>query len=337
MEYRKLENSDLKVSAITFGAWAAGGWMWGGTERNDAIKAIRAAHDLGVTSIDTAPIYGQGNSEEIVGEAIKKFPRDKVQILTKYGMRWDLAKGNFDFKSADTKGNKIDIYRYAGKESVIKECEDSLRRLGTDYIDLYQIHWPDLTTPIEETMGAVAKLIEQGKVRYAGVCNYNVEQLKEARKYINIVSNQVPHSMVKRNIEENVVPYCLENNVSILAYSPLERGLLTGKIKPGHVFAEGDHRAGLYFFTDENIKRTNDFLDKIKPLAAKKGATLAELVLRWTIEQPGITIALAGARNDKQSVENAAAITVNLSADEIAFINHELSMLHLNKQQLVNS
>ncbi|MCW3108379.1 MAG: aldo/keto reductase [Segetibacter sp.] len=337
MEYRKLGNSDLRISAITFGAWAAGGWMWGGTERNDAIKAIRSAHDLGVTSIDTAPIYGQGNSEEIVGEAIKDLPRNKVQILTKYGMRWDLAKGNFDFKSADTKGKQIDIYRYAGKESVIKECEDSLRRLGTDYIDLYQIHWPDLTTPIEETMEAVAQLIKQGKVRHAGVCNYNVAQLTEAREYINIVSNQVPYSMVKKDIEEDVVPYCLEHNVSILAYSPLERGLLTGKMEPGHIFQEGDHRAKLYFFTDENIKRTNAFLNKIKPLADKKGVALAELVLRWTIEQPGITIALAGARNEKQSIENAAAINVNLSADEIAFIDQELSLLHLNKQQLVNS
>ena len=332
MEYRKLGNSDLEISAICFGAWAAGGWMWGGSERKDAIKAIRAAYDLGVSSIDTAPIYGQGNSEEIAGEAIKNLPRDKVQVLTKYGMRWDLAKGNFDFKSADTKGKEIDIYRYAGKESIIKECEDSLRRLGTDYIDLYQIHWPDLTTPIEETMEAVAQLIEQGKVRHAGVCNYNVAQLKEARKYINIVSNQVPYSMVKRDIEEAVVPWCLEHTVSILAYSPLERGLLTGKIKPGHIFAAGDHRAGLYFYADENIKKTNAFLDKIQPLAAEKGVTLAQLVLRWTIEQPGITIALAGARNEKQSVENAGAIAVNLSAGEIAFINQELSLLRLNKQ-----
>ena len=235
------------------------------------------------------------------------------------------------FKSKDTKGNDIDIYRYAGKESIIKECEDSLRRLGTDYIDLYQIHWPDLTTPIEESMLAVAKLIEQGKVRYAGVCNYNVEQLKEARKYVNIVSNQVPYSMVKRDIEAEVVPYCIEQNISILAYSPMERGLLTGKMKPGHIFKEGDHRAELYFFTDENIERTDKFLDKIKPLANEKSATLAQLVLRWTIEQPGITIALAGARNEKQSVENAGALNINLSADEISFISKELSLLQLKK------
>jgi aryl-alcohol dehydrogenase-like predicted oxidoreductase len=333
MKYRKLGNADFKVSAITFGAWAAGGWMWGGTERNEAIKAIRAAYDLGVTSIDTAPIYGQGNSEEIVGEAIKNFTRDKVQLLTKYGMRWDLAKGDFAFHSADTKGKEIDIYKYAGKESIIKECEDSLRRLGTDYIDLYQIHWPDTTTPIEETMETVALLIKQGKVRYAGVCNYNVAQLQEAQKYVNIVSNQVPYSMVMRDIEKEVVPYCLEHNISILAYSPLERGLLTGKMKPGHVFAEGDHRADLYFFTGENIERTNAFLDRIRPLAVKKGVTLAQLVLRWTIEQPGITIALAGARNEKQSVENARAIDIDLSSEELAFISKELSKLQLNKKK----
>jgi aryl-alcohol dehydrogenase-like predicted oxidoreductase len=306
--------------------------MWGGTERNEAIKAIRTAYDLGVSSIDTAPIYGQGTSEEIVGEAIKDLPRDKVQILTKYGMRWDLAKGDFDVKSIGNNGREIDIYKYAGKESIIQECENSLRRLRTDYIDLYQIHWPDTSTPIEETMGTVTRLIEQGKVRYAGVCNYNVAQLKEAQQYVNIVSNQVPYSMVKRRIEEDVVPYCLEHNTSILAYSSLERGLLTGKMKPGYTFQKGDHRAGLYFFTDENIKRTGAFLDKLRPLAAEKDATLAQLVLRWTIEQPGITIALAGARNEKQSVENARALSVNLSAEELTFINQELSLLRLNKK-----
>jgi aryl-alcohol dehydrogenase-like predicted oxidoreductase len=327
-----LGNSNLEVSTITFGAWAAGGWMWGGTERKDAVSAIREAYDLGVTSIDTAPIYGQGTSEEIVGEAIKGIPREKIQILSKYGMRWDLAKGDFAFHSKDTKGNEIDIYKYAGKKSVIKECEDSLHRLGTDYIDLYQIHWPDSSTPIEITMEAVARLIEQGKIRYAGVCNYNAEQVKEAQKYVNVVSDQVPYSMVMRDIEKELVPYCLEQNISILAYSPMERGLLTGKMKPGHVFQEGDHRAGLYFFTDENIKRTDSFLEKIRPLAEEKDATIAQLVLRWTIEQPGITIALAGARNAKQSMENANAINVKLTKVEIDLFTSELNKLILVKE-----
>ncbi len=327
MKYRKLGKTDLEISVVTFGAWAAGGWMWGGTERKDAVKAIQASYDLGVTSIDTAPIYGQGLSEEIVAEAIKEIPRDKVQILTKFGMRWDLAKGDLGFKSKDNNGNDIDIYKYAGKESIIKECEDSLKRLGTDYIDLYQIHWPDSTTPIQETMEAVAKLIEQGKVRYSGVCNYNSEQMAEAEKYISLASNQVPYSMVKRDIEEDVVPYCLENNKGILAYSPLERGLLTGKMKPGYKFSEGDHRANIHFYRDENLIRTNAFLEKVKPIAASKGITSGQLVILWTLEQPGITITLVGARNTEQAIQNAKAIDAELTTEEIEVISDHLKDL----------
>ena len=324
MEYRTLGDFNLKLSAITFGAWAAGGWMWGKTDRNDAIEAIRASYEEGVTSIDTAPIYGQGDSESIVGEAIKDLPRDKVQLLTKYGMRWDLAKGNFGFKSKNNQGEDIDIYKYAGKESIIKECEDSLKRLGTDYIDLYQIHWPDITTPIQETMEAVAQLIQQGKVRHAGVCNYTAAQMEEAAQTIKLVSNQVPFSMVNRGIEEETVPYCIENNKAILAYSPLERGLLTGKMKPGYKFAEGDHRTINKFFTDESIAKTNTFLEKIKPMAESKNVTLAQLVIRWTLERPGITIALVGARNKQQAIQNAKAIEVTLTHEEIDLINLHL-------------
>lgn len=329
MKYRILGETDLNISEVTFGAWAAGGWMWGGTERGDAIRAIKASYDLGVTSIDTAPVYGQGSSEEIVGEAIKGIPRDNLQILTKYGMRWDLTKGEFGFKSKDNNGNDIDIYKYAAKESIIKECEDSLRRLGTDYIDLYQIHWPDSTTPMEETMEAVSKLIEQGKVRYAGVCNYNATLMKEAEKYIQLASDQVPYSMVNRKIESDVVPYCIDNKKAILAYSPLERGLLTGKMKPGYTFSEGDHRAMVPYFKDENIKRTNEFLEKISVLAKDKNATLGQLVIRWTLEQPGITIALVGARNAEQAIQNAKASDNSLTGDEIQFINEQLNKLEL--------
>ena len=324
MEYRKIGNSDLELSVITFGAWAAGGWMWGSTDRNDAINAIKAGYDLGVTSIDTAPIYGQGDSEEIVGDAIKGISRDKLQLLTKFGMRWDLAKGDFGFKSKNNDGKEIDIYKYAGKESVIYECEQSLKRLGTDYIDLYQIHWPDVTTSISETFEAVNRLIEQGKVRYAGVCNYNVAQLKEADQTLEIISNQIPFSMVNRGVEEETVPYCIEKNKSVLAYSPMERGLLTGKMTPDYKFEEGDHRQGNKFFSPESIEKTNAFLAKIKPLADEKNATLSQLVLRWTVERPGITIALVGARNEKQAVQNAEAINVKLNTEEIQFINSEL-------------
>lgn len=324
MEYRKLEGTDLELSTITFGAWAAGSWMWGKTERKDAVDAIRSGYEQGVTSIDTAPIYGQGASEEIVGEAIKELKREDIQILTKFGMRWDLEKGDFTFTSKDNNGQEIDIYKYAGKESVIEECENSLRRLGTDHIDLYQIHWPESTTPIDETFEAVEQLIKEGKVRYAGVCNYNAEQMAEAENTLPLASNQIPFSMVNRGIEEETLPYCLKNNKSILAYSPMERGLLTGKITPDYQFLEGDHRAKHKHFQKEFIEKTNAFLNKIKPIADDKNCTLAQLVLRWTLDRKGITIALAGARNSDQSVQNARAADVKITQGEMQHINTEL-------------
>ena len=321
MEYRILGKSSLELSAITFGAWAAGGWMWGSTDRKDAIKAIQASLDLGVTSIDTAPIYGQGTSEEIVSEAIKGLNRDTIQILTKFGMRWDTNQGELVGQSRDNNGKDITIYRLASKESIIHECEQSLRRLNTDYIDLYQIHWPNTTTPIDESFEAVAKLIEQGKIRFAGVCNYSHDQLMQANKSCPIISNQIPYSMVNRKNDLENIPYAAANNIGILAYSPLERGLLTGKIKPDHQFADGDHRATYKYYQPDSIIKTNAFLNKIKPFADELGITLSQLVLRWTIDHPGITIALAGARNAEQAISNAKAADVKLSSELIAQID----------------
>lgn len=327
MEYRRLGESDLKLSTITFGAWAAGGWMWGSTDRHDAVEAIRASYDEGVTAIDMAPIYGQGTSEEIVGEAIKDISRDKVQLLTKFGMRWDLQspKGDFAMHTKNNNGQEIDVYKYAAKESVIKEVEDSLKRLGTDYIDLLQIHWPDSTTPISETMEAMELLLQQGKIRAAGVCNYSVQQLHEARESLAIVSNQVPYSMLNRTIEKELVPYATEHNLGIIAYSPMERGLLTGKYLGETSLNEGDHRQQ-YFkkFQDKDI---SGLLDAIRPLAEEKGASLAQLVLRWTTLQPAITVVLAGARNKEQAVSNAKAMQFNLSASELAMIGEALENL----------
>jgi len=329
MEYRQLGESEVKASVITFGAWAIGGWMWGGANREEAVEAIKASYDHGVTSIDTAPAYGQGLSEMIVGEAIKGIPRDKVQLLTKFGLRWDVKKGKYFFSSKSNSGIDIDLYRFASRESIIKECEDSLRRLNTDYIDLYQIHWPDATTPITETMEALQLLMEQGKIKAAGVCNYNAFQMEEAERTISLASNQVPYSMLLRDIEEEVVPYTIASKKAIIAYSPLQRGLLTGKIKPGHHFNEGDSRQGSKFYSEANIKNVNLFLDKLKPLAESKNATIGQLVIRWTVEQPGITIALAGARNAQQAIENARASEIKLSKDELGFMNNELSQLTL--------
>lgn len=329
MEYRQIGESGIEASAITFGAWAIGGWMWGGADREQALEAILAAYEHGVTSIDTAPVYGQGLSEEIVGDALKVLPRDKVQVFTKYGLRWDMTKGEFFFNSTDNHGNPLTVHKYAGKQSVIEECENCLRRLGTDYIDLFQIHWPDATTAIVETMDAILQLQQEGKIRAGGVCNYSVEQMKTAETVLPLAANQVPYSMVFRDIEKNVVPYCMENKKAVIAYSPLQRGLLTGKIKPGHIFNEGDTREGNRFYTDENISRINKYLNKLKPLAADKNASLAQLVIAWTLQQPGITIALVGARNAEQAIQNAKASELHLSDEEMAFINKQLDKLEL--------
>ncbi len=321
MEYRQLGQSDVQSSVIAFGAWAIGGWQWGGADRKEAVEAIKVSFEAGVTSIDTAPAYGQGLSEEIVGEAIKNLPRNQVQIMTKFGLRWDTEKGEFFFSSKDNNGNPIQMHKYAGKDDIIRECEDSLRRLGTDYIDLYQIHWHDSTTPISETMEAVLRLKKQGKILSAGVCNYTAAQMEEAEKIISLASNQVPYSMVFRDIEQELVPYSMQQNKALIVYSPMQRGLLTGKIKPGHQFNEGDSRVGVRFYTPESITSVNAFLDELRPLAKDKDATLAQLVLRWTVDQPGITVALAGVRNAAQATENAKAVSIKLSGEEIEFIN----------------
>jgi len=327
MEKRKLGKTELEITPVTFGAWAIGGWMWGGADKKDAIDALHTSLDIGISTIDTAPVYGFGRSEEIVGEAIKGKPRDKIEILTKYGLRWENDKGEFFFESKDNNGNPIKIYKYASADSIVQECEESLQRLGTDYIDLYQIHWNDPTTPIDESMKAVDKLLKDGKIRYAGVCNYNVDQMAQANSNIPLASNQVPYSMVLRDIEKNVVPWCLNNEVGILAYSPLQRGVLTGKLKPGHKFNEGDHRAGMSFYKPENIQRINNFLENTNPIKEKYNITNAQLVLNWTLQQPGITSVLAGARNAQQVKDNAGAAEFMLSKEEIEQINRELEKL----------
>ncbi len=327
MQKVKLGKSDLEITPIVLGAWAIGGWMWGGNDDNDAIEAIRASLDRGITTIDTAPVYGFGRSEILVSQALADIGRDKVEILTKCGLRWDTEKGQFHFKSELPDGNPVNMMKYSGKDGIMEEVEGSLRRLHTDYIDLYQIHWYDATTAISEAMEAFDRLIGQGKIRAAAVCNYKAEQMAEAEKTITLASNQVPYSMVKRDIESDVVPYVLENGNGILAYSPLQRGLLTGKINKDYHFNEGDHRPQTKYFKEPNLLRTNEFLQKIKPIADDNGATLGQLVINWTLQQPGITAALVGARNADQVNQNAAALDFQLSSDELTVINDELAKL----------
>jgi aryl-alcohol dehydrogenase-like predicted oxidoreductase len=321
MHYNSLGNSNVKVTPIAFGAWAVGGWMWGGAEESAALRAIRASYDYGVTSIDTAPVYGFGRSEELVGRAMQGVQRDKYQILTKYGLNWETSQGEFYFDTTGNDGKPLKIYKYSAATQVIHECENSLRRLKTDYVDLLQIHWADSTTPIAETMSAVARLIEQGKVRAAGVCNYNVNQVEEALGTLNIVSNQVPYSMINRGIEKDVVRQALEKKLSIVPYSPLQRGLLTGKIKNGHKFGEGDTREGNRFYKPENIDGANALLQKLKPVADAYGATLSQLVINWTTRQPAMDCVLVGARDETQVKENVKAMELKLSEADLTLID----------------
>jgi aryl-alcohol dehydrogenase-like predicted oxidoreductase len=330
MEKRRLGNSDLEVSVLAFGAWAIGGWLWGGSDSKEAVKAIETAIGNGMTTIDTASVYGFGLSEELTGKAIKG-KRDKVEVLTKFGMSWDGKHGEYFFDTKDNSGNDIKIYKHSSKEKVIEDCNSSLKRLKTDYIDLFQIHWPDITTPVSETMEALEILKKQGKIREGGVCNYSRDLVDEAYRSFQIASDQMPYSMVNRGIEKDIVPFCLEKNIGILAYSPLQRGLLTGKIKEGYKFNDGDNRPGTPYYKEPNLSRILHMLKKISDISEERGVTLAQVVLNWTISQPGITCALAGARNPAQVMDNIGAASFILSKYEINLINSIIADFTLEK------
>ena len=319
MQLRQIGTSDVRVSPVIFGAWAIGGWMWGGSDEADAVDAIRASIDNGVNAIDTAAIYGQGNSEEIVARAIRGVPREKVIIATKCGRRWDSEHGSDPWSTTDIHGKPITIRSNARRDSIFYECEQSLRRLGVDYIDLYQIHWPDRTTPVEESMRAMEDLRQQGKIRAIGVSNFDLEWLRGARAAAPLHSLQPPYSLIQRQIEhDGTLAFCRENNVGVIVYSPMERGLLTGKVPPERQFAAGDHRATHRFFTVEMRRRVLAALEQVKPIADRHGASYAQLVINWTMNEPGVTAALVGARNAEQAAHNAGAMRFTLTPDERA-------------------
>ena len=327
MEYRKLGNTDLKLSTITYGAFAIGGTMWGGNEKSDSLAAIGAAIDHGITTLDTAPFYGYGRSEELIGEALKGKDRTKVQLLTKFGLVWDgsnKGKGEHFFDMVE-EGKTIPVYKFSTKANIIKEVEESLKRLNTDYIDLLQQHWPDATTPIDETMEAMETLIKDGKILAAGLSNADLNLMKAAGNTFTPASNQIYYSMLHRNIEQEIVPYAVENNIGLVAYSPMERGLLSGKYFENNKLKAEDHRNG--YFSQFDLKKVENFLTNIRPVAESKKASLAQLVLRWTTLQKGITLVLAGARNAEQAISNAAAMDFDLTENELRFIEGELRKL----------
>jgi len=297
MQLRSLGKSDLKISPIIMGTWQAGKEMWVGIDDVQITSAIRAAFEAGITTFDTAEAYGKGHSERVLGAAVADF-RDRVVLATKV--------------FAD----------HLKAEQVIEACHRSLKNLKTDVIDLYQIHWPagswgSEAVPIEETMGALNQLQEDGKIRAIGVSNFSRRQLEEASQHGRIDSLQPPYSLFWRQVEDDAMPYCVANDITILAYSPMAQGLLTGKFEKDHKFQKGDHRAKSRLFIPENFQRVHRALDRLRPLADEKNISLGQLALAWVIAHTG-ACAIAGARSADQAAQNAAAAEVSLSDDDLA-------------------
>jgi methylglyoxal reductase len=318
MKMRELGTSGIKASVVGLGTFAIGGWFWGGTDEKKSMDAIRASLDAGVNLIDTAPIYGFGIAEQIVGKALKG-RRDKAVIATKVGLRWDTEKGLFDGyaddKSPSKEPAKYTIHKYLGPDGIQFEVEQSLKRLGTDYIDLYQTHWQEPTTPIEATMEALEKLKQQGKIRAIGVSNVSVDQVK---RYGKVASVQERFTLIDRTIEENGLrDYCVANSISILSYFSLEQGLLTGTMKPDRVFNDGDTRRTNPLFSPDSIRRVNAVVEELRPFAEKYKATIGQIVIALTASQKGITHMLVGARDAAQARENAFGGCLELSSADL--------------------
>lgn len=312
---RKIGHSGIEASAIGLGTWAIGGWMWGGTDESRSIEAIQSAIDAGVSLIDTAPAYGQGVAEEIVGKAIKG-RRDKVVLATKCGLVWHVQKGNHFF---DYEGRPV--HRYLGKDAIIHELEQSLKRLGTDHVDHYITHWQDPTTPIEETMEALERLKTQGKILSIGASNTSLADVNAYLAAGQLDAVQEEYSMIKRDLEATLVPTCLEQGVSILSYSSLALGLLTGKIDEARVFSGDDLRRDNPRFSSNNRRKVAQLMEAIAPIAEAHDATSAQVVIAWTLQQPGITFSLCGARDATQAIENAKAGRIRLSASDLETIS----------------
>lgn len=288
MEHVKLGGTDIEASRIGLGTWAIGGWLWGGTDEAESIRTIHAAVDKGITLIDTAPVYGSGVSEELVGKAVKEIGgRDRLVIATKLGLEW------FD----DGR-----VVRNSGRERILTEVEDSLRRLGTDTIDVYQVHWPDPRVPFEETAEAMATLYAQGKIKAVGVSNYSPEQMDAFRKAAPLHTTQPPYNLFERQVEDDVLPYCTEHGVTSLTYGSLCRGLLSGRMKADTRFGGDDLRGRM----DPKFRppRYAQYLEAVKQLDdfAREhfGKRVIHLAVRWVLDQPGVGVALWGARKPDQ-------------------------------------
>ena len=290
MEKIKLPNIDIEATRVALGTWAIGGWLWGGSDDNESLKTIRYALDSGINMIDTAPAYGLGKSEELIGKIIKEYGnRDKVIIASKVGLEWERT------------GSKIRIWRNSSKKRILREIDDSLKRLQTDFIDIYQVHWPDKRVPFEETAETLYKLMLEGKIRAIGVSNFSPEQIDEFRKEAPIHTSQPPYNLFEREIEKDVLPYCLVNNIAVLAYGPLCKGLLSGKMALDRQFVGDDLRKDNDTkFQKPQFEYYLKTVEKLDEYAFEKfGKSVIHLALRWILDR-NVEIALWGARKPKQ-------------------------------------
>ncbi|WOJ91049.1 aldo/keto reductase [Methylocapsa polymorpha] len=285
IELADIPGTALKVSRVAIGTWAIGGWMWGGTDEAESIATIRAALEHGVNVIDTAPVYGFGRSEEIVGKAIAEGGlRSRLSIATKVGLEWRDGK----------------VFRNASRDRINQEIEDSLRRLQTDHVDIYQVHWPDPLTPIEETAEAMHALLKQGKIRAIGVSNFSVEQMERFRGVAPIHVLQPPYNLFEREIEADILPYCRKNNIATFGYGALCRGLLSGRMRADTAFSGDDLRRVDPKFQQPRFGQYLAAVERLDRLAQDRfGKRVIHLAVRWVLDQ-GVTTALWGARHPDQ-------------------------------------
>jgi aryl-alcohol dehydrogenase-like predicted oxidoreductase len=309
MEYVKLEGLDIEVSQIGLGTWAIGGWMWGGTDEGQSVDTILAAFDQGINLIDTAPIYGFGCSETIVGKALQQYgQRERVVVATKGGLEWS--------------EDKKKVCRNSTPERLRQEVEDSLRRLQIDTIDLYQIHWPDPLVPFEHTAEALEKLRQEGKIRAAGVSNYDPEQMKAFTGGGPLLSNQPPYNLLERGIEADVLPYCRDNGVSVLAYGALCRGMLSGAVSKERKYQGDELRRFDPKFRGKRLEQYLQAVHSLDALAQERfSKRIIHLSVRWLLDQPGVTVALWGARRPEQLEPVADMLGWTVDADALQGID----------------
>ncbi len=314
MQKRTLGDTDMQLTTVGLGTWAMGGpWQfgWGPQDDEEALAAVLAALDRGINWIDTAPAYGLGHSEELVGQALGQ-TKHKPYIATKCGLLWNDKK------------EKVPCLDPA---SIRRECDASLERLGIETIDLYQMHWPDPDEGIEAAWEEMARLVDEGKVRYIGVSNYSVAQLERIRKIRPPVSLQPPYSMLHRQVEDELLGYCAEHGMGVVAYSPMQRGLLTGKFSHERLaaLAPDDHRRRHPDFQEPRFSATLDVVEQLKKIAQRHGRTCAQLAVGWVLRREEVTAAIVGARRPDQVAETVQASDWNLGDDEIEEIERLLA------------